>query len=121
MCMTEMIIHQKYTAKSITAPKGGAPGIVFRTAGRAKRIVTAPVTIAGASTFIEYEFDSDNKIPAMVWIKWSYKILKKIANIFMRLIANKASKYQLFCLIAHLFQTSVESEVNSCVTGNNHP
>ena len=60
MCITEMIMHQKYTAKSITAPKGGAPGIVFRTAGRAKRIVTAPVTIAGASTFIEYDFQSDS-------------------------------------------------------------
>ena len=44
-------MHQKYTAKSITAPNGGAPGMVLRTAGRAKRIVTAPVTILEVSTF----------------------------------------------------------------------
>ena len=48
--MIEIIMHQKYTAKSMTAPSGGAPGMVLRTAGRANSTVTAPVTTAAAST-----------------------------------------------------------------------
>ena len=51
ICIIEIIIHQKYTAKSITAPKGGAPGMVLRTAGKANKTETAPVTIAALSTY----------------------------------------------------------------------
>ena len=46
----EMMMHQKYTAKSMIAPRGGAPGIVLRTAGRANSTVTAPVTTVETST-----------------------------------------------------------------------
>ena len=35
----------------MTAPKGGAPGMVLRTAGKANRTVTAPVTMAALSTY----------------------------------------------------------------------
>jgi hypothetical protein len=47
----DIMMHQKYTAKSMMAPRGGAPGMVLRTAGRANSTVTAPVTNAATSTF----------------------------------------------------------------------
>ena len=50
MCDTDIMMHQKYTAKSIMAPSGGAPGMVERTAGKANSTVTAPVTMADTST-----------------------------------------------------------------------
>jgi hypothetical protein len=46
----DMMMHQKYTAKSMIAPRGGAPGMELRTAGRANSTVTAPVTNAATST-----------------------------------------------------------------------
>jgi hypothetical protein len=42
----DMMMHQKYTAKSMMAPRGGE----LRTAGRANSTVTAPVTNAATST-----------------------------------------------------------------------
>jgi hypothetical protein len=44
------MMHQKYTAKSMMAPRGGAPGMLLRTAGRANSTVTAPVTTDETST-----------------------------------------------------------------------
>ena len=56
----DMMIHQKYTAKSITAPSGGAPGMVLRTAGSANKTVTAPVTTAAVSTYSDKNDDDDD-------------------------------------------------------------
>jgi hypothetical protein len=46
----EIMMHQKYTAKSMMAPRGGAPGMLLRTAGRANSTETAPVTTDATST-----------------------------------------------------------------------
>jgi hypothetical protein len=67
----EMMMHQKYTAKSMMAPRGGAPGMVLRTAGRAKSTVTAPVTTDATSTY-NHTQDEDVKaryeLEVAMWI-----------------------------------------------------
>jgi hypothetical protein len=67
----EMMMHQKYTAKSMMAPRGGAPGMVLRTAGRAKSTVTAPVTTDETSTY-NHTQDEDVKVryelEVTIWI-----------------------------------------------------
>ena len=57
----EMMMHQKYTAKSMIAPRGGAPGMLLRTAGRANSTETAPVTNAATSTCNRIGISSESK------------------------------------------------------------